>query len=148
MIKNFYEEKPVYFEITEKNSFELLNLLENNIIDLAFIRTPFDMNKPLDYIKLTNDHLVAVGRPDFFQREDHTITLPELAELPLITVRRWKKYIDMNMSTFRETIHYKFICDDNRTSLLMAMNGMGVSILPDSIVTEDLPQELIRKKVD
>lgn len=146
LIKSFYEDKPIHFEITEKNSFELLNLLENNIIDLAFIRTPFDMNKPFDYIKLTNDHLVAVGRPDFFEREGGAITLPELAELPLITVRRWKKYIDMNMSSFREAIGYKFICDDNRTSLLMAMNGMGVSILPDSIVTEDLPQEIIRKK--
>lgn len=146
LIKNFYKDKPVNFEITEKNSFELLSLLENNIIDLAFIRTPFDMNKPFDYIKLTNDHLVAIGNPAFFQTKSDTITLPQLSELPLITVRRWRKYIDMNMSSFRETINYKFICDDNRTSLLMAMNGMGVSILPDSLVTENLPQEMIRKK--
>lgn len=54
------------FEITEKNSFELLDLLKHNLIDLAIIRTPFDTNRAFDYIKLTNDHLLAVGSSDFF----------------------------------------------------------------------------------
>ena len=147
LIKSFYGDKPVNFEITERNSFELLNLLENNIIDVAFIRSPFDMNTPFDYIKLTNDNLVAVGRPDFFEKEGRTISLSELADLPLIMVRCWKKDIDTNVSILRESIDYKFICDDNQTSLLMAMSGMGVSILPESVVSEDLPQEMIRKKL-
>ena len=49
------------FEITEKNSFELLDLLKHNLIDLAIIRTPFDTNRAFDYIKLTNDHLLESG---------------------------------------------------------------------------------------
>ena len=79
------------FEITEKNSFELLDLLKHNLIDLAIIRTPFDTNRAFDYIKLTNDHLLAVGSSDFFQGSGRTVSLSELADLPLITVRRWRE---------------------------------------------------------
>lgn len=147
LIKVFCEDKPVNFEMTEGNSFDLLNLLEHNIIDLAFIRTTFDMNTPFNYIKLTNDHLVAVGKSHFFKEDGDTISLPKLSELPLIMVRCWKNDIDMSMRMLRQSINYKFICDENQTSLLMAMSGMGVSILPESIVSEELSQEMVEKKL-
>lgn len=146
LIKEFYPQKPVNFEITERNSLELITLLENNMIDIAFIRTPFDMYKPFHYMKLTEDYLVAVGSPSFFKSRSSVIALEELARLPLITVRRWKTFLDGHFRSTKVPVNYKFICDDNRTSLLMAMNSMGVSILPNSLFNDNLPGEILEKK--
>lgn len=147
LIKDFFKDDSLRFEITEKNSFELLELLENHIIDLAIIRTPFDMTKPFRYIRLTNDHLVAVGNPSYLGTDKDTISLLELASMPIITVRRWQEYLDANISEFQRSPNYRFICDDNRTSLSLAMNGMGVSILPDSLVNDSIHSKVIEKKL-
>lgn len=135
------------FEITEKNSFELLDLLKHNLIDLAIIRTPFDTNRAFDYIKLTNDHLLAVGSSDFFQGSGRTVSLSELADLPLITVRRWREHIDTNISRLKRSPHYIFICDDNRTALSLALNGRGVAILPDSLVNNSYISSSFQKRL-
>ncbi len=146
LIKGFITDTSFHFQITEKNSFELLDLLENNVIDLAFIRTPFEMSRPFQYIKMTNDHLVAVGRSAYFKDQKHTISLAELTELPLITVRRWRDYLDTTMGRFEKNPDFRFICDDNRTCLSLALNGMGVSILPDSLTHDPLHRMMIEKR--
>lgn len=207
LIRKFFKDEPTHFEITEGNSFHLLNLLENDMIDLAFIRTPFDMTKSFDYIKLTNDKLVATGLHSFFPEktdrelavhgagkpgtsgtqspsenfidqeyarpeqnsadqemtsrrnepqdspeqahteQEDTVTLEEIVSLPLITIRRWKDLLDMNFAPLKKTVNYRFICDDNRTSLTMAMNGMGVAILPDSMVDKNYSKGALAKKI-
>ena len=146
LMKEFCSSSSYRFEITEKNSFELLDLLEHNIIDLAIIRTPFDMSKPFQYIRLTNDHLLAIGDRQFFHDDRDTISFAELADLPLITVRRWRDHIDANIHVKDFSPQYKFICDDNRTALTLALNGMGVSILPDSLVNNNYVSSVVEKR--
>lgn len=66
-VKEFSKDNSVYFEFTEKNTFELLELLKNIMLDMVFIRTPFEFDSQFTSAKLADDCLVAIGDPYFFQ---------------------------------------------------------------------------------
>ena len=148
-IKSFDGYSNTHFEITEKNTFELLGLLKNAMLDLVFIRTPFEMSSHFTYIKLEEDYLVAVGAASFFDTgKDDTISLHDLRDKPMITVRRWKSFIDLAAGTDENThLDYHFICDDNRTALSLAANEMGVAILPGCIMDNYLQESLVLKEI-
>ncbi len=148
-IKRYNEDNPTHFEITEKNTFELLELLKNTMLDIIFIRTPFETSNHFTYIKLGEDFLIAVGNPDFFQSNmGDSISVRDLHGVPIITVRRWKSFIDIAASTDQHThLDYRFICDDNRTAFSLAANGMGVAIIPGCIMDSTLSDSLVIKEI-
>lgn len=148
-VKEFSKDNSVYFEFTEKNTFELLELLKNIMLDMVFIRTPFEFDSQFTSAKLADDCLVAIGDPYFFSDEEkETISLHQLQDTPIITVRRWKNYIDFAAeSDERTSLDYHFICDDNRTAFSMAQGGMGVAILPGSITNFSSEKTLLTKEI-
>ena len=73
----------VSFEVHEGNTYELLDLLEKNMIELAFVRTPFNVEK-FNAIVLDEQPMIAVYHPDFFTIEQEQVTLKDLAKYPLM----------------------------------------------------------------
>ncbi len=148
-MKNFRKDNLVNFEITEKNTFELLELLKNIMLDVVFIRTPFEIDSHFSSIKLEEDCLVALGKKHFFDKTiKNEISIKELRDMPIITVRRWKNFIDFAADVDNHTcLDYHFICDDNRTALSMAENGMGISILPSSVINNNIDDSLVSKGI-
>ena len=132
LIEKYLLENDDSFSITEGINFNLLELLEKHLIDLAIIRTPFDMNKFFEYVKLIDDELVVVGRPTFLNNDLEAIRFETLYSLPIIAARRWVSHIEKNMPESHGNLDFKYICDDNRTALSFATKGLCVALLPKS----------------
>ena len=132
LIEKYLLENDDSFSITEGITFNLLELLEKHLIDWAIIRTPFDMNKFFEYVKLIDDELVVVGRPTFLNNDLEAIRFETLYSLPIIAARRWVSHIEKNMPESHGNLDFKYICDDNRTALSFATKGLCVALLPKS----------------
>lgn len=129
-LKNFMKEYPeVSFEVHEGNTYELLDLLEKNMIELAFVRTPFNVVK-FNAIVLDEQPMIAVYHPDFFTIEQEQVTLKDLAKYPLMMYRRFNSIINSIMKKEGIDLNFYLKSDDARTALLWADNGLGVALVP------------------
>jgi len=62
-LKTFYRKYPqVQFQVSEGNTYQLIEHLHNGRIELAVIRTPYQ-DRALDRIVLEEDRIVAAGKP-------------------------------------------------------------------------------------
>ena len=140
LMKDFNNENSHQFEISESSTFNLLKLLRDNLIDLAFVRTPFKIDKQFKYVKLLDDNLVVAGSPAYLDPSQKSISMAELKKLPLIIIRRWKQYVDYMADIQGFSMSYDYICDDNRTAIAMVNSNMGVAIVPTSSIDHRFSQ--------
>lgn len=130
-VQNFQKQYPhIDFELTEGNTYQLLEQLSSGLIELAMVRTPFS-RQGLSSVPLVEEPLLAVGNKSYFPAGT-SITLSDLSGLPLILYRRWEPIL---LESFREAgLVPHIFCknDDARTSVIWADAGLGVSILPAS----------------
>jgi DNA-binding transcriptional LysR family regulator len=133
-LKEFRLQNPgVRFELREANTYQLLDAVRSGQTELALVRRPFSA-ADLDCIPLQNDPLCAVGLPSFLP-DAPDIPLQSLAGQPLLLYRRWETIL---RDAFREQqLHPLFLCvaDDARTVVRMAEEGLGVGIVPGSVLS-------------
>lgn len=135
LILPFSQQYPgIRFELTESNTYHLLELLQANLIDVALIRTPFQTSDAFTIHELRQDHIAAAGSSSFF-RADSQLDFSMLAGMPLLIYRRWKNILDSTFSDKHLTPDYYCIADDARTCIAMAGKGLGVAIVPESALT-------------
>ncbi|HEX3039197.1 MAG TPA: LysR family transcriptional regulator [Caproiciproducens sp.] len=123
----------VHFEIHEGNTFQLIELLGNGLIEIAIARTPFHAENTDSY-GLKSEPLIAVADRKFFEGLDgEAVSLRKLQNSPLIIYRRFEKLIlsACKQSEFKPVIFCKN--DDARTSLMWADAGLGIAIVPQSM---------------
>ncbi len=81
----------IHYEITESNTYHLIELLSDNLIDLAFVRTPFRPSVHLVSRPLTSEPILAAGAASFFTHRDRDAALPQTPagkKLPSSPIRR------------------------------------------------------------
>lgn len=118
----------VRFEITEANTYSLLEKLRSDIIHASLVRTPFAESE-FEVHGLVSEKMIAVlpGKSG----EKH-ITMAQLAEQPLILYRRWESII---LREFREKElepRCVCMCDDARTAVDLAERSVGAAVVPQS----------------
>lgn len=137
------------FEIHESNSYHLLDLLHSNQIELAVIRTPF-AKSGIEMQSLPPEPFLAIGCENAWnycknspatetlekhaQLDSNSIPLSSLSSAPLILYRRWQSQI---LGCFEEqALKPDIICtaDDARTALLWASEGLGIALVPESVL--------------
>lgn len=148
-MQRFYLENPkIRFEIREGNTFELIEQLENHLIELAVVRTPFQAEQVQGEF-LEAEPMAAVGNTAFFTDiEERRISVSQLSKMPLIYYRRYQELL---AQVFEEHhVELTSFCknDDARTSLLWAKAGLGVAIVPLSAAEMFSGEELIVKLID
>lgn len=127
----------VHFELFEGNTYHLLQQIRAGVLQLAIVRTPFAPGE-LETVPLLEESLVAVGKENWFRDENgylpETVSLAELANKPLIVYRRWEGVLSRIFE--RKGLRLNTFCcnDDARTTLTWAVSGVGVGILPRSMV--------------
>lgn len=124
----FKKHSDIVFEITEGNTYEIISKIKSHLIDIAFIRTPFDP-ADLEFLTLREDNMMAVGFSKYLKTNE-PITLESLSSLPIIIHRRYADFfLDVCLN---HQLTPKILCktDDCRTSLLWAQKGRGVAIVP------------------
>lgn len=141
----------IHFSFSEGNTYQLLELLQENVIELAVVRTPFSMDG-FEGIRMKKEPMMAVGMPEFFETckkgENNTISLRELSGVPLILYRRWEEVLRDAFAKAVCEMNVRCKVDDARTALLCAQKGFGVGIMPASIVPMDREDGTMRLKID
>lgn len=122
------------------NTYQLLDGLKTNHIDLALVRAPFPQDGFICH-KYREEYFAAVGLPGSLPENPG---LNAVAECPLILYRRWEGAIRQTFADKGLSIHLACMVDNAWTSIQMVRAGMGVALLPKSFA-EDIPQVQIRE---
>lgn len=123
----------ISFEIHEGNTYELLELLQSDVIEVAVLRTPFP-EEGVECIPLEEEPMVAAApKGTFAELPEAAVTVEQLSSRPLIYYRRMEGLLE---ESFRQAgVSPRVVCknEDARTSLMWAQAGMGTALVPRSI---------------
>ena len=167
----FQKESPqVTLEVSESNTFHLLELLHMNQIDLAIVRTPFS-RRALDCIALPPDPFIAAARPPYLEAADRTgesgsggapadtetlsgsggappgLSLAQFAASPLILYRRWEPLILNYFDEIAVQPRIACVTDDARTAILWAREGAGIALVPRSALYLTRDPQLVCREI-
>lgn len=139
----------IHFELTEGNTYELLEQLKNGLIECAILRTPFN-SEGFECCYGPEEPLVAAGAPRFFENLSHDgtftenspIQLTDLTGKPLIYYRRFESIISVAFQSTGMEPEVFCLNDDARTCLLWAAAGLGIALVPESISRLPLTDKL------
>jgi DNA-binding transcriptional LysR family regulator len=133
VIRTFHQNYPgVIFKVTERNTFDLLTLLENGQIELAAIRTPYH-RRGLETLTLREDPFAAVFSAEKAPLGKTSLSIEQLAQLPLIIYRRWEQEIRLLFQDHDLKPNIVCVNEDARTTLQWASAGLGAALVPGSV---------------
>ncbi len=132
-ITNFHTHYPdIQFHVVEGNTYELIQQLRSNLIELAIVRTPFSI-QDLNCVFFPPEPMLAVGHKKYFVNvSSDFISITELAGKPLILYQRWESLVHTCFSDAHMTPNIFCMNDDARTTAYWADSGLGIGILPAS----------------
>jgi DNA-binding transcriptional LysR family regulator len=134
VIGTFSSQYPdIRFEITEANTYQLIEKLNSSLLHFAIIRTPFSADGFSSQV-LLNDTLAAFGDYKLLPDESGNLSLNQLSCCPIILYRRWEAIIRDKFETSSLPLNCKCVCDDARTALGLVENGAGIGLLPKSVM--------------
>lgn len=124
----------IHFDIHEGSTFALKEQLENQVVDITTLRTPLII-KGYETKSLAKEKLLIMALPahEIMQQDPQKLTLKTLSQHKIILSRRYRRYV---LSAFEEKGIFCDIyceCQDARTALTLAENGLGVAVLPASM---------------
>ena len=126
----------IRFDIHEGSTFTLKEQMENQQVDITTLRTPIALSG-CEVKSLAKERLLAMAIPEYPWFEGKTsVSLHELMDQPLILSRRYQKYM---LSVFEKagvTQNIYCACEDARTALIIAEKGLGIAILPASMLKQ------------
>lgn len=126
----------IRFDIHEGSTFTLKEQMENQQVDITTLRTPIALSG-CEVKSLAKERLLAMAILEYPLFEGKTsVSLHELMDQPLILSRRYQKYM---LSVFEKagvTQNIYCACEDARTALIIAEKGLGIAILPASMLKQ------------
>ena len=137
VIPAFAEKWPrVTFEVQEKESDVILSLLEDGAADVGFVRTPCSITSEMDVRYLWDEKLVCAYRPDLFTLPEGAVSAADLADLPLLIIRRYEDMFRTYCEAAGVTPNFRCV---NKLLILCqrwAEDGLGIAILPASFLAD------------
>lgn len=134
LISQFHNLYPnVTFQIWEGDGYRVLELLNNRVIEIGLLRSPFD-SATYESITLPDEPLVIVMKRDGCNCGENpdNVRLIELANQPLIVPLRWKAmFVECcNKAGFKP----KIVCisDSIVLNTLWTKAGIGMALVPKS----------------
>lgn len=131
-LENFYKRyKNVRLNIREANTYQLIELLNHKIIDLAVVRTPFNTAGFQSYF-FHREPMTVLSKDTCLKKE---IQLAELSKKPIILYRRFKEIITALFKEKALELNIIAEVDDAKTAILLSSTGIGSAIVPQSAYT-------------
>lgn len=161
----------VDLELTEGNTYELLDGLAARALDVALVRTPFSA-RGFDCVSLAPEPLLLLGTPAQLAGGAKTdsgaaaaadktapaqnagpaplpaASLADAAVLPLIVYRRWAQLIDRAFAAQGLAPRLRCVADDARTCVSLAEAGLGAAIVPADALAGGLPAGLAARVLE
>lgn len=123
----------VSIEVTGGSAAEVLELLEGGIVDVGVVRTPFK-SEGLRCRFAAAEPLVAIMPTALEVGSELSCTLADLAGLPLVLSRRQEPTVRAAFDEKGIDPLVGCLVDDVRTCALWAREGMGVALVPRSLI--------------
>lgn len=144
-LTNYYKKHPnTKFKIVESNTFNLLDMLDKRIINLAITRTPFDTTQ-YKTIQFKQEPMVLTSNT--FLGE--TIKLSDISNKKIVIYRRFSKILSDLFKRNNLILNIVALVDDAKTAILLA-NTLGVSaIVPEGAyktIGKDIYSSIIDEK--
>lgn len=121
----------ISFEIHEANTFGIVEQLQDGIVDFGIVRTPFNL-EGLNFKDFYQEPMVAVANADIFQG-NKIAHLKQLKNKPIILYRRFQEIFNRSFRHQGIRPFYAVTCDDARTAIHWADEGLGIALVPESI---------------
>lgn len=130
--RNLYPQ--VQYQIYEGNTYQMLEALKTNQIDLALARAPFPEDGFVCH-KYEEEYFVGAGLSELLPKSKG---LEGLSGKPLIVYRRWEPVFRQVFEDRELQFCPTCISDNAWTCIQMARAGMGIAIVPESFAKEHL----------
>ena len=134
-IRNFHQRYPqVTFQFWEGSTARILELLQNGVIEIGIARAIFDPSLFQAVNLQAEPFLAAQNRSIYPAWKANSVTVPDLADKPLL-IHRSNESIILD-SCRNHGFEPRILCrgDDMRTLLMWADAGIGVAIVPRSVI--------------
>ncbi|WP_017472124.1 LysR family transcriptional regulator [Amphibacillus jilinensis] len=135
------------YDLHEGNTYELLEKLNRDEIDLAIVRTPFQADDVICH-NLKEEPMLAVTTKHYLMGKHGKISINQLKDQPLIYYRRMEHVITSAFQKHGLEPVIKCLNDDARTSMMWAEAGIGIALVPESIVKLYWPDHITSYQID
>ena len=126
VLKEFsYKFPNTKFNITESNTFKLLDMLDKRLINIAITRTPFN-TELYDVIKLKTEPMVLTSNSCI----KSSITLYEISKLKVVVYRRFYEILTKLFKKNNLKLNIVALVDDAKTAILFAESIDAHAIVP------------------
>lgn len=133
------------FRIYEGTTYEIIDLLLAHHIDIGIVRTPFDQSQ-LHCQPFLTEPMFAVGIPTLLTSDmTHMV---DYQNKPLIIHQRYLSLITDYCLNLHFHPRIQVTCDDSRTSMQWAKAGLGIAIVPQSILSFLYDSNLINVMIE
>ncbi len=155
VLPNLFEEfislyPQVKFKVTIDTSHNVMQALQNRGIHFALTEAEFPSSDSVSVNPFMEDELVVIVRPDHPAAKEESISLAELADLPLVMREKGS-----GMRAFTERMFNKegisfddldIVMELNSTETIkkMVINGIGAAIISKSCLTRELELKLLK----
>ena len=123
----------VSFEVREGTVPEVIDLVTSGIAEVGVVRTPFT-SAGLRCRYAPAEPLVAVMPPRLEVGDEMEVSLEELARAPLVCDRRLSQQVRHALSARGLEARVACETEDERTTCAWAASGMGVGLVPQSLL--------------
>ncbi|MCH3959119.1 MAG: LysR family transcriptional regulator [Selenomonas sp.] len=148
-LRQFHEQyQDIHFEIHDGNTYQILEMLDQSIIEIGIVRTPFNSSRFNCRFLSAEPMVAAMTREwDWCPGQD-VIPVCDLAGKPLIIYRRFNQLLHdtFEAADVRPDIYCRN--DDARTTVLWANAGLGVAIAPAAALNLAAHENLRVKQID
>ncbi|CAH1191341.1 HTH-type transcriptional activator CmpR [Paenibacillus auburnensis] len=135
MIKEFRREYPyIEFKLMEGGYLEIEQWIESGVIDCGFISLP--TREKFEVFPLKKDRMLAILSKDHPLSQAPYMPLAQIAHEDFIIQKSGSDY-DARRVLDKAGIHpnIKFTAGDDSAIIAMVENGLGISILPEMVIT-------------
>jgi DNA-binding transcriptional LysR family regulator len=146
-MQRFRREYPhVSFEVHEGNTFEMIDMLDKGITQVALVRTPFK-TEGLEARYAPEEPMMTVATAENDPGGDK-VSLAALDSKPLVYYRRFDSLLTDIFEKNGLRLTAKCRNDDARTTLLWARAGFGIGIVPRSALAIFGDSGLVWREID
>ena len=138
----------VRLELHEANTYQLLELLDRGVVEVAVVRTPFP-REGLECRYLGPEPMVALAS-ESYPCGDRTgvAALEDLAGVPLVVYRRFEQIVRDAFAEREIDLVLACVCDDARTTCVWSRAGFGVGLVPSTILPAMNAEGLVPKRLE
>lgn len=136
ILKAYHDQFPLIdTKILDGNYHEIENWIASGAVDIGFVNLP--THEGLDVIQLKKDRMFCILPPNHSLREQSTIRLEQIIDSPFIMpANGCDTDLRRIFSQHKLSPKIKYELEDDHAIMSMVQNNLGVSILPEMILSQ------------